>query len=156
MVRHRKKNLSSLYFSQFDIFIFKKTNYTDQPIQSPCLQTGASEIVATSQILGSNCANGLLFKYPSPIDIVLLRQRTSYTIIGTSEPDKCEIDISVLFPDPQCTYGNQSCSFNNAYLPSLGNLKFYVSFNMQNLFKKKHLNFLCLIQGFFKLLLQNA
>jgi hypothetical protein len=60
-------------------------------------------------------------------NFVFLLKRSSYQFAGTSDPAKCEEEIAFMFPDDRCDYGNNGCSFNNAYLPSIGSTKLYVS-----------------------------
>ena len=110
----------------FCFLLFKKNNYTSQPIQSPCFHIGTTETVNVNRILNSPCANGLLFSYPKAIDLNLLSQRQAYAIVGTSEAQKCEREFDALLPDTKCNYGNNMCSFNEAFLPPIGNTRFYV------------------------------
>ncbi|RNA17236.1 ectonucleoside triphosphate diphosphohydrolase 1 isoform X1 [Brachionus plicatilis] len=113
----------------YQTYLVIKSNYQEK-VDAPCFNLNATIDFSSASILDSNCANGLLFKYPLPINLTAISQKKFYALNGTSDPGKCAQEISALLPDMNCPYGSNKCSFNQAFLPDLTDKnKFYAFSN---------------------------
>jgi hypothetical protein len=72
--------------------------------------------VNVSRILESWCV--LNFNYSSGLNLENLLSTQIYSIVGTAEPSECELEIeNIFFPQTECKFRNQSCSFNGVHFP---------------------------------------
>ncbi|CAF0751002.1 unnamed protein product [Brachionus calyciflorus] len=107
----------------YQTYLIIKNGYKPQ-INASCFNLQKTIEISVSSILNSPCANGDIFKYSPNIDLTKLKEQSVYVFNGNSDPDKCEEELQVLFPNKTCSYGK--CTFNDIYLPSISSKnKFY-------------------------------
>jgi len=135
----------------------KSQDYSNGQMKMSCLPEDATVTIKGEDLLDSPCTNGLMFGQDNsftidksrvnPVIIIffvilityytlfiinqlsfLTLKNDIFTLIGNAKKDKCRIEIASLISNSSCPYGDNKCSFNGIYMPSLSNFKFLVIF----------------------------
>ena len=100
--------------------------------KASCLPDGYDFDFLGEDILEQPCLTGLLFdqSHDFTIDTKRINRDKVYIVKGNSKKNKCRDEIAQMMPNPSCPFGENQCSFNGVYQPSVYSTKFFVNFKM--------------------------